>query len=77
MLRGKYPLQLCLARGFICEICNADEVIFPWQMRVVTRCAKCGICYHSACLARMQDTCKKCLRIQKRRESIDSTSNVG
>ncbi|KAJ8946679.1 hypothetical protein NQ318_019994 [Aromia moschata] len=63
--------KLCLARGFICEVCNANEVIFPWQMRIVTRCAKCGSCYHSACWKPSESPCKKCVRIQKRKESID------
>ncbi|KAJ8920839.1 hypothetical protein NQ315_015631 [Exocentrus adspersus] len=68
--------KLCLARGFICEICNADDVIFPWQMRRVTRCEKCGSCYHSACWKPAEGTCKKCLRIKKRKESVDNLPNV-
>uniref|UniRef100_A0A6P7FP69 Run domain Beclin-1-interacting and cysteine-rich domain-containing protein n=1 Tax=Diabrotica virgifera virgifera TaxID=50390 RepID=A0A6P7FP69_DIAVI len=66
--------QLCLARGFICEFCGADEVIFPWQMRSVSRCDKCGSCYHMKCWSR-QVPCKKCSRIQRRKESTDSTSS--
>ncbi|XP_072388660.1 run domain Beclin-1-interacting and cysteine-rich domain-containing protein isoform X1 [Diabrotica undecimpunctata] len=66
--------QLCLARGFICEFCGADEVIFPWQMRSVSRCDKCGTCYHMKCWSR-QVPCKKCLRIQRRKESTDSSSS--
>lgn len=63
--------KLCLARGFICEICNDDQIIFPWQMRHVSRCIKCGACYHSKCWNADEDPCKKCSRIAKRKESIE------
>ncbi|KAG5891026.1 hypothetical protein JTB14_035218 [Gonioctena quinquepunctata] len=66
--------QLCLARGFICEVCNANEVIFPWQMRLVSRCDKCRSCFHISCWSPGKSPCKKCLRIQKRRESTVSSS---
>ncbi|CAH1183323.1 unnamed protein product [Phaedon cochleariae] len=61
--------KLCLARGFICEICNVDQVIFPWQMRIVVRCDKCGSCYHQTCWNPATKPCEKCLRIQKRKEN--------
>ncbi|RZC43316.1 run domain Beclin-1 interacting and cysteine-rich containing protein, partial [Asbolus verrucosus] len=52
--------RLCLARGFICEICNAPEVIFPWQMRRVRRCSQCGMCYHANCWNPNEKPCQKC-----------------
>lgn len=66
-------LQLCLARGFICEICNAKEVLFPWQMRIVNRCEKCGDCFHKICW-KFNTPCPKCARILKRKESTDNSS---
>lgn len=54
--------ELCLARGFICEMCPKKQIIFPWQKKVV-QCEKCGSCYHDTCFT---DECSKCLRIQKR-----------
>nr|CAI5864812.1 unnamed protein product [Callosobruchus analis] len=62
--------KICLARGFICEICNANDVIFPWQMKLVARCSRCGSCYHLACWNPSKDSCRKCLRLQKKKESI-------
>ncbi|XP_057669448.1 run domain Beclin-1-interacting and cysteine-rich domain-containing protein isoform X1 [Diorhabda carinulata] len=66
--------KLCMARGFICECCRADDVIFPWQLRTVSRCQKCGSCYHVNCWRPEQAPCKKCSRIQKRKESVDSSN---
>ncbi|XP_030757487.1 run domain Beclin-1-interacting and cysteine-rich domain-containing protein [Sitophilus oryzae] len=65
--------KLCLARGFICEVCKSDEVIFPWQMRIVSRCIKCSTCYHTKCW-KPTEQCPKCSRIIKRKESTSSTS---
>ncbi|XP_060516818.1 run domain Beclin-1-interacting and cysteine-rich domain-containing protein [Cylas formicarius] len=59
--------KLCLARGFICEICKRDEIIFPWQMRIVTRCGKCFSCYHTKCWNSSKQLCEKCERIMKRK----------
>lgn len=64
-LRHTSKCKLCLARGYICELCNADEVIFPWQMRVVTRCSKCSTCFHTKCWTD-KSTCRKCKRKSER-----------
>ncbi|CAH1102808.1 unnamed protein product [Psylliodes chrysocephalus] len=68
--------KLCLARGFFCERCKADEVIFPWQLRTVSRCDKCGSCYHLACWRPGNSPCIKCCRLQKRKESTDSSIRI-
>lgn len=31
-------VQLCQAKGFICEFCHGEEVIFPFQRDTCTRC---------------------------------------
>ncbi|CAH1987757.1 unnamed protein product [Acanthoscelides obtectus] len=61
--------KICLGRGFICEICNKDEIIFPWQLKSVARCSRCGSCYHSRCWNPTKDSCRKCLRLQKKKEA--------
>ncbi|GJQ66947.1 hypothetical protein Trydic_g7961 [Trypoxylus dichotomus] len=35
--RHIHECQLCSARGFICEICQEQDIIFPWQQRTVSR----------------------------------------
>ncbi|XP_065172084.1 run domain Beclin-1-interacting and cysteine-rich domain-containing protein [Atheta coriaria] len=54
--------ELCLARGFICEICKSAEVLFPWQMKIVSRCAQCGSCFHSKCWNKVDAPCARCCR---------------
>lgn len=59
--------ELCLARGFICELCPKKQIIFPWQKKIV-QCEKCGSCYHENCWI---DECTRCLRLQKRVDNIN------
>lgn len=66
--------QLCTARGFLCEYCNADSVIYPWDSRVV-RCDRCGTCFHRNCWKSMAHCCR-CQRIDKRQEEYESVHNV-
>ncbi|XP_044750682.1 run domain Beclin-1-interacting and cysteine-rich domain-containing protein isoform X2 [Coccinella septempunctata] len=64
--------QICMGRGHICELCKSNEVIFPWQLSLVTRCDSCGCCYHKNCW-KVGSPCKKCIRLNRRRESKVST----
>lgn len=57
--------QLCQARGFMCEICRKQEVIFPWDIKNVVRCSSCHSCHHIKCYQR-QLVCPKCVRINNR-----------
>lgn len=68
---GKHSLncELCMARGFICEICEKKEPIFPWQMGKVDRCDKCGSCYHATCWKSLGKHCSKCARIEERTQA--------
>ncbi|XP_011182004.2 run domain Beclin-1-interacting and cysteine-rich domain-containing protein [Zeugodacus cucurbitae] len=58
---------LCTARGFHCEYCQKDQVIYPWQQNVF-RCDRCGACFHLSCWKLMSNTCCRCQRISKRQE---------
>ncbi|CAH0382427.1 unnamed protein product [Bemisia tabaci] len=59
--------QLCQARGFICELCQSDEIIFPWQLNKVFRCKHCGACYHIKCFS-SATSCPRCERISLRKK---------
>lgn len=61
------PFQLCQARGFVCELCPSQEVIFPWQLGRVARCSTCGACFHIACWS--PSPCPRCTRLSARRQS--------
>ncbi|XP_073684812.1 pleckstrin homology domain-containing family M member 1 [Garra rufa] len=56
--------DLCTQRGFICQICNTDDIIFPFQFDSTTRCPVCKTVFHSACKATCS-VCPRCVRIQK------------
>ncbi|CRL05023.1 CLUMA_CG018127, isoform A [Clunio marinus] len=59
--------ELCIARGFFCELCpNKRDVIFPWQNRI-KRCFKCGSCYHEKCFT---GECSKCERLKRRKRQL-------
>lgn len=57
--------QLCKARGFICELCNSSEVLFPFDM-IATVCAKCSAVYHRDCYYKRSSECPKCNRLTLR-----------
>ncbi|XP_050974403.1 protein associated with UVRAG as autophagy enhancer isoform X2 [Labeo rohita] len=64
--------ELCQAKGFICEFCHGEEVIFPFQRDTCTRCQDCRACFHISCFR--DESCPKCARLQKRKklqEDID------
>ncbi|KAJ8684242.1 hypothetical protein QAD02_020034 [Eretmocerus hayati] len=69
---------LCQARGFVCELCNSQDVIYPWELNKVIRCDKCGACYHLTCSnpsgnIPKEVNCKRCNRLKARRESNEET----
>lgn len=57
--------QLCSQKGFICEVCNSKQIIFPFHLDTTYRCPKCSLVLHLACKAQVLG-CPKCSRIQKR-----------
>ncbi|XP_016398940.1 pleckstrin homology domain-containing family M member 1-like [Sinocyclocheilus rhinocerous] len=59
-----HSCDLCTQRGFICQICNTDNIIFPFQFDSTTRCDVCKAVFHSSCKAKCP-VCPRCARIQK------------
>ncbi|XP_041114899.1 protein associated with UVRAG as autophagy enhancer-like isoform X2 [Polyodon spathula] len=60
--------ELCQAKGFICEICRNNDVLFPFQTDICKRCAVCKACFHKDCFRFEQ--CPKCTRIETRENRI-------
>uniref|UniRef100_A0A1A9WAH2 Phorbol-ester/DAG-type domain-containing protein n=1 Tax=Glossina brevipalpis TaxID=37001 RepID=A0A1A9WAH2_9MUSC len=56
---------LCTARGFICEHCRENTIIYPWGSRIA-RCDRCGSCFHHNCWKSMSQICCRCQRLDKR-----------
>eukprot|EP00079_Xenopus_tropicalis_P009314 XP_002933223.1 PREDICTED: pleckstrin homology domain-containing family M member 1 [Xenopus tropicalis] len=59
-----YDCDLCSQKGFICQICNQDEIIYPFQFETTTRCGDCKSVFHIPCKAEVKQ-CPRCLRRKK------------
>uniref|UniRef100_A0A673ACI6 Pleckstrin homology domain containing, family M (with RUN domain) member 1 n=1 Tax=Sphaeramia orbicularis TaxID=375764 RepID=A0A673ACI6_9TELE len=59
-----FQCDLCTQRGFICQTCHSNEIIFPFQFESTTRCQDCKAVFHLACKAPGQ-SCPRCLRMKK------------
>ncbi|PSN44573.1 Differentially expressed in FDCP 8 [Blattella germanica] len=71
----KEDCKLCFARGFLCELCNSPEVIFPFDSAAAV-CPKCCTVFHRNCWPKKNQQCPKCARIEKRASlRKDSTSS--
>ncbi|XP_070536130.1 differentially expressed in FDCP 8-like isoform X2 [Ptychodera flava] len=57
--------KLCHARGFICELCQSDEILFPFDT-LASICPKCNAVFHRVCFSRNNGECPKCLRFAER-----------
>ncbi|XP_077343761.1 run domain Beclin-1-interacting and cysteine-rich domain-containing protein isoform X16 [Lithobates pipiens] len=64
--------MLCQAKGFICEFCQSDEIIFPFELSKCRRCEECKACYHKGCFC--SDHCPKCERLRARRDQMAKQS---
>ncbi|XP_033963578.1 pleckstrin homology domain-containing family M member 1 [Pseudochaenichthys georgianus] len=59
-----FHCDLCTQRGFICQICHANDIIFPFQFDITTRCKDCKAVFHLACKA-AGVSCPRCQRMKK------------
>nr|XP_060623275.1 run domain Beclin-1-interacting and cysteine-rich domain-containing protein isoform X4 [Anolis sagrei ordinatus] len=64
--------MLCQAKGFICEFCQNEDVIFPFELNKCRTCEECRACYHKTCFR--SGPCPKCERLQARRELLAKQS---
>nr|XP_057934155.1 pleckstrin homology domain-containing family M member 1 [Doryrhamphus excisus]XP_057934156.1 pleckstrin homology domain-containing family M member 1 [Doryrhamphus excisus]XP_057934157.1 pleckstrin homology domain-containing family M member 1 [Doryrhamphus excisus] len=59
-----FSCELCTQRGFICQMCHASDIIFPFQFDSTARCKTCKAVFHRACMAPGL-CCPRCLRMKK------------
>ncbi len=57
--------ELCSQQAFICELCNKNELIYPFQIETVIKCPNCLSCFHIKCF-KTPDSCPKCARKRNR-----------
>ncbi|XP_071202996.1 pleckstrin homology domain-containing family M member 1-like [Salvelinus alpinus] len=60
--------DLCTQRGYICQICHAGDIIFPFQFDTTARCKECKAMFHATCKAQ-SSSCPRCMRLQRYLES--------
>uniref|UniRef100_A0A2P2I4M6 Pleckstrin homology domain-containing family M member 1-like n=1 Tax=Hirondellea gigas TaxID=1518452 RepID=A0A2P2I4M6_9CRUS len=59
----------CVARGFHCEICSRNDVIFPYELDIAQTCPECCGVYHRRC-ARTVTACPRCVRRKARKQKL-------
>lgn len=60
---------LCSQKGFICEICSASDIIYPFEIDTTSQCDICKSLFHIICFS-PADTCPKCERRKRREEKV-------
>ncbi|CCO25899.1 RUN domain-containing protein [Caenorhabditis elegans] len=69
---------LCKQKGFCCELCTVNEVIYPFNTESTHRCLVCFSAFHVECW-RTSGDCPKCVRRQNfetRRAQVDDPHNT-
>ncbi|XP_037644797.1 pleckstrin homology domain-containing family M member 3 isoform X1 [Sebastes umbrosus] len=56
-----FSCSLCREKGFICELCQTGQVIYPFQENATKRCDGCGAVFHTECRQKAQP-CPRCVR---------------
>lgn len=54
----------CRGKGFICELCKSEDIIFPFDSRTDT-CDICSSVFHQDCNLTWEGPCPKCARRAK------------
>lgn len=63
-----YHCDLCTQRGFICQICHHQDIIFPFEFDTTVRCGECKTVFHQSCQAVVKKDCPRCARRRKYQE---------
>lgn len=72
-----FNCSLCREKGFICELCQSGQMLYPFQENTTKRCDSCGAVFHSECRLKAQP-CPRCVRRElhhKRPSSFWSPDN--
>lgn len=60
---------ICSGKAYICEVCNNDEILFPFD-EVAIACTRCNSISHRSCHARKNRSCLKCTRLRIREQQM-------
>lgn len=67
--------EICKGKGFYCEICKSEEILFPF-FNNISKCEKCKSIFHKECFKSVTIKCPKCERIElmkSKREELKSS----
>ncbi|XP_025829958.1 differentially expressed in FDCP 8 homolog B-like [Agrilus planipennis] len=68
----KVDCELCKGRGYLCEICTNDEVLFPFD-EFAYCCSECGALLHKHCFKRKNEECPRCKRRKTRKQNNEES----
>ncbi|KAI8488647.1 positive regulation of ruffle assembly [Branchiostoma belcheri] len=70
-----YKCQLCSQKGFLCEVCNSPNPIYPFETDSTVRCDRCKAVYHAKCRTENRP-CPKCTRRDLRRSQFRTNEDT-
>ncbi|XP_014675294.1 PREDICTED: uncharacterized protein LOC106815331 isoform X3 [Priapulus caudatus] len=71
----KSECQLCQAKGYICELCAEEDVIFPFDDLAIV-CDGCSAVFHRSCFRNSGQQCPKCRRRSHRVDEPSGSSRL-
>ncbi len=57
--------EICSQQAFICELCNKNDLLYPFNIDHVCKCPNCLTCFHTKCF-KSPESCPKCMRKRTR-----------
>lgn len=66
--------ETCKGKGFYCEICKSNELLFSFQIRKISKCPVCKALYHNSCVKK-QGYSWKCIKCSRRDQLNQRKSN--
>ncbi|XP_066296605.1 pleckstrin homology domain-containing family M member 1-like isoform X1 [Branchiostoma lanceolatum] len=70
-----YKCQLCSQKGFLCEVCNSPNPIYPFETESTVRCDRCKAVFHAKCRSENR-ACPKCTRRDLRRSQFRTVEDT-
>uniref|UniRef100_A0A1I7RUW1 Phorbol-ester/DAG-type domain-containing protein n=1 Tax=Bursaphelenchus xylophilus TaxID=6326 RepID=A0A1I7RUW1_BURXY len=64
-----HDCEICKGNAFICELCDDDHLIFPFN-EGVSICKTCYACFHKPCFDRRSKRCTRCQRRRSRKAVV-------
>lgn len=71
----KTSCLVCQGKGYICEICDVSDIIFPFDGGVVV-CDGCSTVLHHLCYTNRGSKCPRCVRQEARRRQETTGDRV-